>query len=223
MRDFAKHFRWVIVVGIVALGPAIHADPPMEIEIDGEAVVISNVEPGAKVLYFSVLREALGYVPHTERRDLIVVDDDGDGTIRIELGFVPPLKYVGIAIEMASSGRFAAVTPAGSSARQVAFPAQSLRGQGNRLDELDSDGDYVEIALVRPGVGAWSAGASDGGSIDLGDANDGRVLTALADMQPIGDSPPPPDEFEKDDVLIKVSPRQAEYYAVRLNPHPSSP
>lgn len=44
-------------------------------------------------------------------------------------------------------------------------------------------------------------------------ASDG---TSIQSMLPIGDSGPPPTEYLKDDLLVRVAPRQMEYYAARV-------
>jgi len=99
----------------------------------------------------------------------------------------------------------------------VAFPAHSLEnGPGNRLDRLEEEQDYVELLLVRPGVGAWVLSTGDGTATDEGPSGDGLVLSAVTSMEPVGRSGAPPEEYEKDDLLVRVAPRLMEYYAVRI-------
>jgi len=206
----------LLSVLVAASAPPSFAAPPLEMAFDGDAVVVSDLEPGAELVYFSVRRFAAAYVPRTERRAELLLDEDADGEVRIALDEAVPPKFLAVAVELAS-GRFAVLTPEGSPAREVAFPAHSLEnGPGDRLERLEDEQDYVELLLVRPGVGAWALTTGDGTPTDESPSSDGLVLTAVTSMEPIGRSGAPPEEYEKDDLLVRVAPRLMEYYAVRI-------
>lgn len=229
-RPHASFLRGTALVLLFCLAglPCLAAPPPLALAFDDGAVVVSGLDtdsdlgtgsgldPAGEIVYFSIRRSAPAYVPRTTRRTERFVDDDGDGEIRVELeGAVPP-KFLAVAVELAT-GRFAVLTPEGSPARQVAFPAASLvAGPGNRLDRLEDDRDYVEILLVRPGAGVWHLMSGDGTPSDESPASDGVVRTSIESMLPIGDSGRPPSEYAQDDLLIRVAPREMEYYATRI-------
>ena len=203
---------WLLVTN----APPSFAAPPLGMAFDGDAVVVSDLEPGAELIYFSVSRFSAAYVPRTERRAERLVDEDFDGEVRIALHRAVPPKFLAVAVELAS-GRFGVLTPMGSPAREVAFPAHSLRpGPGNRLDRLADETDYVELLLVRPGSGAWALTTGDGTATDESPSSDGLVMSAVTSMLPVGTSGAPPEEYQKDDFLVRVAPRVMEYYVARI-------
>lgn len=190
---------------------------PLRLDFDGEAVVVRDLEPGAEVVYFSVSRSVKAFVPRTERRADRHLDEDNDGEVRISLDQAIPAKFFAVAVEL-SSGRFAVLTPQGSPAREIAFPADSFgQGPGRRFDRLEDRGDYEELLLVRAGLGAWTLTTGDGAATDESPSSDGMVRTSVSSMQPVGDSGPPPDEYESDDLLVRIAPRAGmEYYTARI-------
>jgi len=201
---------------LLAAAPPSVAAPPLGITLDGDAVVVSGLEPGTEIVYFSVSRFSAAYVPRTERRSERLADEDADGEVRIALDRPVPPKFLAVAVEL-PSGRFAVWTPDDSPGREVAFPENSLRpGPGDRLDRLEDGNDYIELLLVRPGRGAWALTTGDGTPTDESPSSDGLVLAALASMVPVGDSGEPPEEYEKDDLLLRVAPAAMEYYLARI-------
>ncbi|MCP4661502.1 MAG: hypothetical protein GY856_39370 [bacterium] len=205
-----------MLVSLAAGQVAAESSLELFLDLESAAVVISSLEPGAEVVYFDLYRFSAGYVPRTEHRATIVDDDDGDGIVEVELARELPGKFLAVAVEL-ESGRFGVFRPEGSPGREVAFPAHSLQeGPGDRLDRLESTGPYLELLLVRPGTGAWQLTTGDGTPTDESPSSDGVVLNALEMMRPVGDSPPPPEDFATGDVLVRVKPAPMEYYAVRL-------
>jgi len=200
---------------LTATAPSFAA-PPLEISLDGDAMVVSGLEPGSEIVYFSVSRFSAAYVPRIERRSERLADEDANGEVRSVLDRPVPPKFLAVAVEL-PSGRFAVWTPDSSPGREVAFPENSLRpGPGNRLDRLEDGNDYVELLLVRPGRGAWALTTGDGTPTDESPSSDGLVLAALSSMVPVGESGEAPEEYEKDDLLLRVAPAGMEYYLARI-------
>ena len=155
-------------------------------------------------------------MPRTERHAQRLTDEDADGEVRVALDRSVPSKFLAVAVEL-PSGRFGLWTPDDSPGREVAFPENSLRhGPGDRLDRLEDGNDYIELLLVRPGRGAWALTTGDGTPTDESPSSDGLVLAALASMVPVGESGEPPEEYEKDDLLLRVAPARMEYYLARI-------
>jgi len=200
---------------LTAVPPSIAA-PPLGISLAGDAMVVSGFEPGAEIVYFIVSRFSAAYVPRTERRSERLIDEDADGEVRITLGRPVPPKFFAVAVEL-PTGRFAVWTPDDSPGREVAFPENSLQpGPGDRLDRLEDGNDYIELLLVRPGRGAWALTTGDGTPTDESPSSDGLVLAALASMAPVGESGEAPEEYERDDLLLRVAPAGMEYYLARI-------
>jgi hypothetical protein len=192
------------------------ADPGLGLTLENGAVVVSQLEPGAEVVYFDVCRFSDAYIPRSAHHANIRNDDNRDGVVAVELARELPRKFLAVAVELAT-GRFGVFRPAGAPGREIAFPGDSLQqGPGGRLDRLASSGQYLELLLVRPGIGAWQLTTGDGTPTDESPSSDGVVVNALEMMRPVGDGPLPPEELEEGDVLVRVAPRQMEYYAVRI-------
>ena len=221
---FARLSCWLVV----AMGAPGWASSPLSMSFVGDAaaghsVVIADLDAGAEIVYFSVSRFSTGFVPRTERRSEVLVDD-GDGEIRVPLDRAPPPKFLAIAVDL-STGRVGVLTPPGSPARVVPLPVTSLvESPGQRLDKLEESKSYIEVLLVRSerlsrdssSAGAWALTTGDGTASDGSPASDGLVRTAISDMEPVGMSPPPPLEFESGDLLVRVAPEDMGYYVARI-------
>lgn len=216
-ENMKQHRGCAILVLCLILGvpsPSLAADS-LNLAFAADAVVVSALEPGAQVVYFSISRSSEGFIPQTRRDAEILRDEDLDGVLRVPLAGLPPVKFLAVAVEL-ESGRFGVLTPAGSPAIARPFPGRSVLS--DRLDQLADDRRYVELLVVRPGSGGWCLSAGDGSPVDLSPASDGVILTAVDAMEPIGSSPPAPDACVAGDVVVRVAPRRMEYYAGRLEP-----
>ncbi len=121
--------RWPLVAILPILwavaAPPSGADPPPELILEGNTVVISGFEPGAEVVTFDFYRYSDGFGPHNEHRAAIAVDEGGDGELHMELARDLPRKYLAPAVELAT-GRFGVFEPEGSPGPEIALPAHSL-------------------------------------------------------------------------------------------------
>ena len=201
-----------LILGFVSPGIAASS---LDLAFADDAVVVSALEPGAEVLVFSISRSSEGFIPQTHRHAEILHDEDLDGAVRMTLEGEPPVKFLAVAVELAS-GRFGVLTPVGFPGSALAFPGRSALSEGD--DQLADAGRYVELLLVRPGDGGWWLSAGDGSPADHSAASDGVILTAIEEMEPIGSSPAAPAECAAGDVVVRVAPRRMEYYAGRIEP-----
>lgn len=212
--------RTVVITGTLAItlaaaDPAA-ADRPLDLSLADGELVVDLLDPGATAVLFTIQRSSAGYLADNKRRSEWLVDDDGDGIVRVEVEGEIPTKFLAIAVEL-GSGRFDVWVPDDSPAREIALPLHSLlHGSGNRLDHLEDQNRYVELLLVRPSVGAWRLRTWDGGLADESPSSDGVTLTALASLEALGDSGSVPEEFERDDLLFRIAPREMEYYVARI-------
>jgi hypothetical protein len=80
------------------------------------------------------------------------------------------------------------------------------------------NGKYLELAVVRPGLGAWALTLGDGGGADEDGAADGSITASLARMRSLGSSPAAPILFSARDVVAVVDPNQMQFYVETLAP-----
>lgn len=205
--------RAILIASCLMFGPAVAAAEPPAVSFEPEAVVASGLTPKGQVIWFSVAREtsrrATTVVPRIEARS----DDDGDGTVRLELDREVPRKSIWFAVDLAT-GESAVATPEGFPKIERDLPGKAVPAALNRL-ELERQ--FAYLVLVRPGVGAWSLRVGDGGESDQDGEPDGILRAALAGLVPVGETGSrPPERFSPKDVLLIIDPDRMEYSAVRI-------
>ena len=203
----------VLLVLLATTPSAAAAAAKPTVLFDTGRVALTGLTPSGSVAWYSVSREPQGYSTLVARRSgLAIADALGEATI--ELDREVATASVWVVVDLAKGGLVVAA-PRGTSFREIGFDARSVAaGPAGKLDRLVHARPYLELFLARPGVGAWVMTAGEGAAGDDDGERDGWLRTALASMEPIETSPPPPDELEADDVLVMVDPRTLEYYAV---------
>lgn len=167
--------------------------------------VVARVTPGARTVWFGVVHERVGYRPKITDMASIIVDQDGDGEIRL-----PQTDGVSNSVWMVvdlASGDYAIEGAKGAELRRAVLAAGAVRSRnGAAPARVVNAGSSAVVWLVRPGVGAWIAEVDDGGPEDADNWTDGNVAATLSQFRAVGDSPAPPDDFERDDVLAIIEP-----------------
>ena len=178
-----------------------------------EAVTVSGLTPGGKVVWFSVAREIAERTATLVRREKIAADEDGDGAVTLELGRPVPFQSIWVAVDLAT-GASAVAVPEGYPLRLIELPGHSAgRGGGGQPDWVEDGRGFVEILLVRPGEGGgvWGATVGDGGEADDDGAYDGRLVVSLARLRGVGSiSLAAPERFSPRDVLVIIDPNRME-------------
>lgn len=190
---------------------------PPEIVFEELRVVAEGLDPGAAVVGFALTRTSDGYFVTRQRHAVVATDDDADG--RVELAAFEagaPRQGIWAVVDLAT-GALALAAPEGYPLREVAFPVRAiLPGLDGRLDRLRDLRGSAELLLVRPGVGAWTLTAHDGGPGDGDGLQDEALTLALADLVPLDASPAPPEELAPNDVVVVIDPHRLEIFAAKL-------
>jgi hypothetical protein len=210
--------RAALLSTLVLFPAGLLAQPSPSLTFEPAAVVASGVTPKGKVVWFSVAREIADYAATVVRRDEVVEDEDGDGKVRLEVGRPVPVQSVWIAVDLAS-GAFAVAVPEGSRVSEIPQPGRNPgRGEPGKPAWVETDRRYLELAVVRPSVGAWAFTLADGGPDDEDGAADGSLTASLARMRGLGVSPAAPDRLSPRDVVAVVDPNRMQYYVETLAP-----
>jgi len=199
------------------LGRAASAPAELVVTFKEVAVLASELSPGGDAVFFSVAREPQGAFNRIVRRSGVeVVDALGEALFEPAEGFVPP-KSVWVVADVATGG-FAVAAPEGFLLRQVPFPGNGFEaGATGLVDRLRHTVPYLDLLLIRPGIGAWRLQSHDGAPSDRSLEGDGEVLTGIEDLEPLDElTPRPPDGYAEGDVLVIVDPRTLRYAATRL-------
>lgn len=204
----------------VPLGSTASAPPELPITFEEAAVLAAELTPGGEALFFSIARVPLGYSQRVERRvEVVPVDPLGEAYYELgaeRAGGGVPRKSVWAVVDL-SSGAYGIAAPGGFVLDESPFPGNGFQvGAPGLVNRLRHTFAWVDLVLVRPGVGAWTFRASDGGGADRDGVADGRTVTALEDAAPVGAAPAPPDRFQAEDVIVVIDSRTLRFYATRL-------
>lgn len=213
-----------IVVLTLVLWPATAFGAESPFRFEDSAVVVETGRADARMAVFGLERGRRGFMPYVDTHDQLV-SSDASGTLRVELAGPVAEWSVWAVVDLVTGGYELGAPPEGPGLRQVAFPGRGLGTAGAFLEDWRQ---YVDVLLVRPveavppghdaaqEAGAWRLLLGDGARWDGDGVENGRVRLTPALMQPLGDSPPPPDRLRPGDVLVAIDSRTLEVYATTL-------
>lgn len=212
----------VLASCVMCLALPLSAEP--RLVIGPNSALVQGVTAGGRVALLSVSVGDDAVLPRTGRIDaLLVADAEGQVVLDLERDVAP--RSVWVAVD-ATSGEFLLAAPDGHEVREIRLPSSAV---GATRRTLSDSRRFLEVLVVRPlaavpagqnpsaVAGSWRGSFGDGGSADRGHAGDGRIEAALEELEPLGDSPPPPEELSQGDILIGVDRTTLEVYAVRLS------
>lgn len=200
-------------VCLLLLALPVAAAAPPEITFEPDAVVARGISPKGQAVWFSVAREISRQATNVVPRQEILTDEDGDGTVRLELGREVPLRSIWFAVDLAT-GETGVATPEGFPLLEVDLPGEAIPAA---LNGLELRRRFAYLLLVRPGVGAWQLRVGDGGESDEDGEPDGTLRAALSSLAPLEEGgPPPPERFSPKDVLLVIDPERMESASVRI-------
>jgi hypothetical protein len=202
-----------LAVGLVLLASPLSAATPPEISFEADSVVARGISPRGQAVWFSVAREISRRSINVVPRHAVMTDEDGDGTVRLELGQEVPLRSIWFAVDLAT-GETAVAVPEGFPFLDMDLPGKAIPAALNRLD---LERRFAYLVLVRPGVGAWQLRVGDGGASDEDGEPDGTLRAELSNLTSVQEGgPPAPERFSPRDVLLVIDPERMESAAVRL-------
>jgi len=152
-----------------------------------------------------VAREPREFIGRIVDRETVLRDDDGDGAVSWTLETPVPFRSMWAAVDLAS-GQFTLGTPEDYPLRLLGAETSETETTDGQLNRILVRRDFVELLLVRPGVGAWMAQLFDGEDLDRDGAATLSVSAAPADLQPVAASPKAPEVFLPGDVVVVMDP-----------------
>jgi hypothetical protein len=178
------------------------------------AVVVSQVTPFGQVAWFSVAREAEPFQAAMIRRDAIVTDTSGAGSVSFDVGKPVPPCSIWVAVDL-KTGEFAVAAPPDEPLREVAVPPGALRNASNgKFSRFVQNTHLLEFFVARPGIGAWVATLTDQDNPSEVIPGDGVVAVVLEQLTPVGATVVAPSEFLAGDVVVAIDPEQMTVAAV---------
>lgn len=189
---------------------------PFRVTLEPDAVVVSGVTAKGKAALLGVTRE-IGEddYPTVKRHLEVLLDDDGDGTIRYPMEAGIPMRSVWAVVDL-TSGDHDAASPQKFGERRVNWRGRGLQKRSDGRDAVEDQRTILELLVVRPAAGAWALRVRDGAESDGDGVIDGRLSGVLDSMQPLADSPAPPAVLQKDDVVLALDPSAMEITLVKV-------
>lgn len=227
---FVRDLAWVsraslaLQITIVLLAAALPAwSAPPEVSFEEQAVVVSGATPGGAVALFGVSQGFNGFTPYYLCDDGLLVDEDGDGAVRLELELpLSKLRSVWTAVDLAS-GELSLAAPEGGALTAHALPGDALSAEGDALTVAVERWAYA--LWVRPGreagSGAWGAIVGDGGASDADGEENRQVRAAVSAFVPVRPAAPeseggPPERLSSGDLVVVVDPETLAISTARL-------
>jgi hypothetical protein len=87
-----------------------------------------------------------------------------------------------------------------------------------QLKKIEWPVSEADLLVVRPGLGAWHLYASQASELDENKTNGGPLRLDVENMQAIGDSPAPPKNLKKGDIVAIFNPRRMRYGVLEVKP-----
>jgi hypothetical protein len=212
----SKYVRCSFLLIPWILAAATAGAAPLRITLEKNAVTASGVAPQGRIVLLGVTR-VIGEddFPVVRRHLEVLVDEDGDGTVRFALEQGVPVRSLWAVADLAS-GDFDAAAPEDFGLRRVNWRGRGLERRSDGKDTVEDRRSLVELLVVRPQTGAWALRVGDGGENDGDGAIDGRLQGVLEQMKPLAGSPQPPADFEKGDLVVALDPSAMEITLVKV-------
>lgn len=190
-------------------GPYSKSGPVVMFE--SSRVVASNVRPGASVYFASLSVSSREHRVILQRPAAVIPDADGDGVVIFATTI--DTRSLWLVVD-GKSGGYTVSAPVGFLLRLIEVNGDVVRpGVGSALRRILSERNHVDIFLVRPGSGMWTANVKDGNDEDH-DMN-GTLIADLSVFRPLASSAPVPERIMPGDVLLIVDRNTFEFYAMK--------
>jgi hypothetical protein len=198
-----------------AAQPKTQPAEPLSVAISEAQVTVTNATPGGKVVFFGMARFAKNHRVTVRRFDKAVTDDDGDGKVVLEIGETLPWKTIFAAVDF-TSGRYGLTTTGDFPLMTIPFEKEIMVPNNGQLNRLIIERRYLDLVLVRPGVGVWGQILGDGNKFDEDGTGDGKVVGNVERSISIGDKVPAPKKFDKGDIVLLIDSQRMQSYAVEV-------
>lgn len=170
----------------------------------------TGATPGARIHFTGVsLSDAGGVLRVTKAAGAATADDKGNAELATDVH----TRSVWLVID-ASKG-YTVAAPHGMLLREMDLPGNADANASGQVAQLQLSRFHVEVFLIRPGEGTWTAYFRDGGPRDADREPNGSNHASLADLQPIGGTTRGADRIERDDYLFLVDRNSLEFHVLR--------
>ncbi len=198
---------------LLIAAPAALADQPV-ISFEKNQVIVDSITPGGRVACYGVAHDFQEAHPELLRWGREGVDDDGDGTVAIELPRSVPRLSIWVCADILAD-RIAMASPSSESLTETPFSGSGTETKG-ALASFGVDGAHKDLFLFRPSDGAWLALAGDGGAADSDAVADGRVIASAETFRGIGAVRAAPASLHAGGTIVVIDPMSFEFSVVAV-------
>ena len=202
-----RTLRIVAAVAVALLIPASTLTAAPAIEVVSTGLRAAGITPGSDALWFGITIDTFAMTRRLTRHAAVVRDSDGDGMVVYETS--PVSRYALLFIADAATGEYAIFRGEGVDAIELDLHGNQWRAG---LEDFDLHADVLEILLVRPGEGAWTASAMEGGAEDGDRKRDGRFRLKVKEIDPLAKGGPKlHGNVRRGDLLVVIDARTLAY------------
>lgn len=196
---------------------AIAQEPPAPVvHVDGATITVSNVTPGGSVLLVMQERGSSGGILTVRQATNTLTDDDGNGVVALTRSEPLAFRSVCVAVDE-TSGAFAVGAPDGFEPYVAPLPANALKKDAaGAMTTLVSSVPRARLLVVRPGQGAWTLDAREGGKNDHDETADGNLAFNFQDAAKVDSEQTPPSHVQAGDVVAIITPVRLDVFISRV-------
>jgi hypothetical protein len=189
---------------------------PPQVTLTETAVIAANVSKGESAVLFGAAQEFNGTGVQLRRWYRVATDDDRDGRVEFDLSIAIPIQSMWFVADSAT-GAIGSAAPPESRFRQLEFPAAVLRkNKDGDVEQFVSGRGMIDLLVIRPRAGVWSASAADGHDSDADGKHDGRTSIAFSRSHSLVGRVPAPRHLTPRDVVVAVDVRRLQYYLTEV-------
>jgi len=211
-------FSLILCAALASPCAAENKKPPVDVKFSGSTVTAKGVTPKASVLFFAVVSEATPWAEGRGKLEAVVADVDGDGIVLYNMpsGAAVPRRSIWAVCDL-EDGDLIVTAPENYVPRRVELPGNGLkRGANGQIEKLElASSQWLEIAVVRPKQGAWTATVYDGGLGDEDRSNNGHILRGFSGFKSVAGAESP-GHLTGRDVVVVIDAGMMRYYASRI-------
>ena len=206
----------LIILGLVSLLVplrALAADPssaPPTIKVSELDIEVTGLTPSADLLWYGLDRRPAGYYTAVRSSaELDVADAFGELTISPDEGVSPSSLW--FVVDLHTGGASVGL-PDGFEPDPLDVVGSPVSLPPGEAARVVVEASRATIIVARPGEGAWIRRLADGSAGDVDGQRDLQITAVMEEMDPIGDSPPPPRDPIAGDVIFIIQPDSFSYF-----------
>ncbi len=205
----------VVVLLVLLVLPAISDEISFSLHVDGDAVVACEVPAASQVVFFDV-----SWVKHpwTQGFSSEVHESYEEGKGRALFSPANGVESNSVWAGVLTTNGDTAFADASDRPLNInkLQSENSLVWKERRIVGVRIPGRFIELLLVRPGKGVWSATAGDGGASDNDQTVNGEVSVFVQSLVPELSTVGQPDFLSSGDVVIAIDVRSMSIYQLKV-------